>query len=201
MWVLKLGGSLYSDDVLRDWVAHIAAVQQPLVIVPGGGPFADQVRTAQVRWGVDDRTAHAMALLAMQQFGLLLCGLHPRLRAGEGSVGVRAVLADGGVPVWMPYREVGDKVDIDADWRVTSDSLALWLVRELDADGIVLVKSAAVPPGPQDASAWQRADLVDGAFATFAAGLRCPIHLINKTRYRDLDALLSDRVESMERRA
>ena len=46
-----------------------------MVIVPGGGAFADQVRLAQQHWQFDDKTAHSMAILAMQQMALLFKGL------------------------------------------------------------------------------------------------------------------------------
>ena len=50
-----------------------------IAIVPGGGPFADGVRTAQASIGYDDRAAHAMALMAMAQFGCALRSLNPAL--------------------------------------------------------------------------------------------------------------------------
>ncbi|MCG8046554.1 MAG: hypothetical protein N0C89_17320 [Candidatus Thiodiazotropha endolucinida] len=74
MWVVKLGGSLFNSADLRDWLAVLAKAGS-LVIVPGGGPFADQVRLAQRLWQIDDSSAHLMALLAMEQFGRMLCGL------------------------------------------------------------------------------------------------------------------------------
>jgi aspartokinase-like uncharacterized kinase len=68
MWVVKLGGSLFGSDHLGSWLSLLAKVGS-LVVVPGCGPFADQVRQAQHRWGFDDSTAHIMALLAMSRRG------------------------------------------------------------------------------------------------------------------------------------
>ena len=61
----------------------IAAEAGSIAIVPGGGPFADAVRTAQASMGYDDRAAHAMALMAMAQFGCALQSLNPALTAGR----------------------------------------------------------------------------------------------------------------------
>ncbi|HEY8219198.1 MAG TPA: uridylate kinase, partial [Methylobacter sp.] len=77
--VIKLGGSLSRTDAL---VNCLDAVEQnyqgrAVVIVPGGGAFADQVRLAQQHWQFDDNTAHHMALLAMQQMALMFKGLKP----------------------------------------------------------------------------------------------------------------------------
>ena len=79
MWVVKLGGSLQSFPGLRDWVRLIAEQGGGrVVLVPGGGQFADAVRAAQRTAGFDDRTAHGMALFAMEQYGLMLAALLAR---------------------------------------------------------------------------------------------------------------------------
>ena len=70
--IVKLGGSHANGRHLKDWLAAIAAEAGAIAIVPGGGPFADAVRTAQASMGYDDRAAHAMALKAMAQFGCAL---------------------------------------------------------------------------------------------------------------------------------
>ena len=78
--IVKLGGSHATGPHLKDWLAAIAAEAGAIAIVPGGGPFADAVRTAQAAIGYDDRAAHAMALMAMAQFGCALQSLNPALR-------------------------------------------------------------------------------------------------------------------------
>ncbi|OZA05848.1 MAG: uridylate kinase, partial [Methylophilaceae bacterium 17-44-8] len=46
MWVIKLGGSLLGTDELQQWLSCIAEYGDGrVVIVPGGGVFADTVRT------------------------------------------------------------------------------------------------------------------------------------------------------------
>ena len=70
--VIKLGGSHASGPHIRDWLAAIAAEKRRIVIVPGGGPFADAVRSTQASLGFDDSAAHDMALMAMAQFGRFL---------------------------------------------------------------------------------------------------------------------------------
>ena len=72
MWVVKLGGSLCEQapetSPLRDWLDLLVCEGAGrVVIVPGGGKFADAVRGAQAQWCFDDLTAHNMALLAMSQ--------------------------------------------------------------------------------------------------------------------------------------
>src|SRR3546814_1733087 len=80
LWVVKLGGSLAGGPELTGWLDALAAGGGSIVLVPGGGPFADAVRTMQRRWSFGDATAHHLALLAMEQYGLMLAGLQPVLR-------------------------------------------------------------------------------------------------------------------------
>jgi aspartokinase-like uncharacterized kinase len=145
--VVKLGGSLAGSPLLTVWLDAIAAGGGRLVLVPGGGPFADQVRESQRRWSFDDATAHHLALLAMEQYGLMLAGLQPRLRPAASRAEIRRVLAAGDVPLWLPTRMALGRPEIPETWDVTSDSLAAWLAVQLGAEGLLLVKSVAVAAG------------------------------------------------------
>jgi aspartokinase-like uncharacterized kinase len=142
---VKLGGSLATSPLLRPWLDALAAGAGQLVLVPGGGPFADEVRSMQRRCGFDDPTAHRLALLAMEQYGLMLAGLEPMLRPAATHAGIARVLAAGQVAVWQPTRMALGRKEIPESWDVTSDSLAAWLAAELRADGLLLVKSAPIP--------------------------------------------------------
>src|SRR5262245_7829471 len=78
--LVKLGGRHAKGPHIQDWLQAIAAEAGAIVIVPGGGPFADVVRSTQAAMGYDDSAAHAMALMAMAQFGCALQSLNPALR-------------------------------------------------------------------------------------------------------------------------
>ena len=101
--VVKLGGSTASRAEMSVWIAALASSSLPIVIVPGGGPFADQVRAAQKRMGFSDVAAHAMAILAMDQFAQIILDRQQRLVAGAVAGRDRARCSrDGKVPVWLP---------------------------------------------------------------------------------------------------
>ncbi len=193
MWVLKLGGSLYGSKQLAEWLRRLARHAGSLVVVPGGGPFADQVRLAQRRWHFDDRHAHAMALRAMEQFGNLLCAIDPRFMPADGNAGIHEVLARDRVPVWFPVRQILAESTVDAGWHVTSDSLALWLAAELVADGVVLVKSAVLPPASATIGSMQGDGVLDESFEQYAVRLDRPIHVINRDYPGELEAILDGR--------
>ena len=98
--IVKLGGSHAFSPHLKNWLDAIAGCTGCAVVVPGGGPFADAVRMTQPRMGFDDRAAHEMAVLAMEQYGCALTNLGAHLRRVASATAIRSVLRAGGVPVW-----------------------------------------------------------------------------------------------------
>ena len=158
--------------------------------MPGGGPFADQVRIEQAHWRFDDTSAHAMALLAMEQMGRMLYGLHAGFRAAEGILSMNDAWQRDRVPVWMPSAMVTREPAIAADWAVTSDSLAAWLASRLDTDGLLLVKSADLPRGLSDVSGLQRAGVLDDAFHLYSAPLAGRIRLLHRAHSGSFSAVL-----------
>jgi len=138
--VVKLGGSFAFSKHLRDWIAALASCAGRVVIVPGGGPFADTVRSAQRRMGFGDRAAHEMAILATEQYGRALASLDTRLSPADTVEAIRRDLDAGRAPVWMPARLALRADDIAPSWNVTSDSLAAWLAARIGARQLFLVK-------------------------------------------------------------
>jgi aspartokinase-like uncharacterized kinase len=138
--VVKLGGSFAFSPHLRDWIEALAVCAGHVVIVPGGGPFADAVRSAQPRMGFGDGAAHRMAVLAMEQYGHALVSLNGLLSPADTIEGIHRDLATGRVPVWMPARMVLGAGDIAPSWDATSDSLAAWLAGRIGADRLLLIK-------------------------------------------------------------
>src|SRR5215470_12428411 len=124
--IIKLGGSFAFSACLRDWITAIATCAGRVVIVPGGGPFADTVRMAQAQIGFDERAAHRMGLLAMEQYGCAIKSLHEKLALAETLDSIHCSLTEGKVPIWVSSRMVLGVSDIPQSWDVTSDSLAAW---------------------------------------------------------------------------
>src|ERR1700742_1585097 len=80
--VVKIGGGLlrtWGLDGLRRACADVVALsrRRPVLVVPGGGPFADAVRAVDAQVGLTDGIAHGLSLRAMDQLGVLLATLLP----------------------------------------------------------------------------------------------------------------------------
>lgn len=177
-WILKLGGSLAGAPVLDRWLALLDRHGGGrVVVVPGGGPFADAVRRAQRSVGYDDATAHDMALLAMEQYALALANRARTLRPAATKTTIRATLRACATPVWLPSRMLAGRDDAGRDWNTTSDSLAAWLAAELGAPRLVLVKRRSLTK-PTTARSLARAGIVDQAFPAALARCACECRII-----------------------
>ncbi len=150
--VVKLGGSYAFSQRLKAWLEALASCAGSVVVVPGGGPFADAVRAAQARMGFDDRAAHHMALLAMAQYGCALESLGSGFVTAASSEEIARAVRAGRVPIWSPLPMTLDAPDLPAAWEVTSDSLAVWLARTIGAGRVVLVKHVEVGPAGAQAA-------------------------------------------------
>lgn len=162
--VVKIGGSLQHSPHLNHWLHALAdRGRGRAVIVPGGGGFAEQIRLAQQRSGFDDHSAHCLALLAMAQYGHLLTTLQPGLQPLTAMRDIHAALHSRGVPVWLPLSLIDNETEVPASWDWSSDSIALWLAQQIDAD-LCLVKSVTPSESSRMADSLQQAGIVDRAF-------------------------------------
>ncbi len=192
MWVVKLGGSLLGKPELKAWLSLLARQSDGrIVIVPGGGVFADAVRNAQPVGGYDDATAHHMALLAMEQYGLVMKSLQPELAMASSELEIAERSWQHRAIVWMPSRMVLADEAIPMNWDVTSDSLAAWLAGKIGADRLVLVKHAECAEQPLPILRLVEEGVLDTRFAEFAASLACPIHVIDKSGSAGFSAALA----------
>lgn len=142
----------------------------------------------QRRWGFDDSTAHRLALMAMEQYGVMLAALHRNLRPAASRAEIGRTLRDGLVPVWLPTRMVLGRADIAESWDVTSDSLAAWLAGRLAADCLVLVKSVAAGSTVHDLV---RRGIVDPALPGFLARARSECRCIAASEHAALKRALT----------
>ena len=143
--VVKLGGSVVRSQELPAWLDVIAASPRPIIIVPGGGAFADEVHAAQAELGFGDGAAHRMALLAMDQLA----------------------------------------------WAVTSDSLALWLARRVNAGCCYVIKSIRRQRSDFSAAQLARDGVVDEAFPAMLKDASFRVHLLGRGDQAALAASLS----------
>jgi aspartokinase-like uncharacterized kinase len=137
--VVKIGGGLLSAeglDGLRRGCADVLelARDRPVLVVPGGGPFADVVRALDAQVGLGDGVAHRLALEAMDQLGLLLAPMLP------GAELQRELVAPRSLGLLVAAPAFAGRPDVPESWDVTSDSLAVLAAGAIGAEEAILLK-------------------------------------------------------------
>jgi 5-(aminomethyl)-3-furanmethanol phosphate kinase len=186
--VAKIGGSLHDSPNLTRWISALARWPHRLTLVSGGGPFADAVRAAQPKLGYDDRAAHAMAVLAMEQYAIALASLHDVALAATPEE-MKAAHDSGRIALWRPSVMVAGADAVTPGWDVTSDSLAAWLARRLGAASLLMIKSVDVGADralPDIVSA----GVVDPAFTAYVGDT--PVHVAGPRALANAAQLLAD---------
>ena len=139
---MKVGGGLLRDEGLEGLrracaEASALAAGRRVLVVPGGGPFADAVRAIDAQVGLGDDAAHGLALRAMDQLGVLLAPMLPSAELLTDLVAPRAL----GILAVAPA--FAGRPEIPASWAVTSDSLAVLAAAAIGAEEAVLLKPVA----------------------------------------------------------
>ncbi|MDD1662218.1 MAG: uridylate kinase [Methanomicrobiales archaeon] len=166
--MVKVGGSLFSEA--ERIVSILKGAGRPLLVVPGGGPFARLVRSMNL----PDEPAHWMAILAMDQFGWFLA-------AGE-----IPVTNEVGIPrrmeILLPYRVLCERDPLPHTWNVTSDTIAAWVASELGIDLLILKSVDGIMRGgalvPRIANPCT-SDVVDPCLIPFALAHRVKTTILN----------------------
>lgn len=124
--VVKIGGSL--TDCAGAIVGEILASGRQVLVVPGGGVFADGVRNLDPQ----PTAAHWMAVCAMEAYGWYLSSFGLPTTAEIAVPEKPAVL--------LPYAPFRAADPLPHSWDVTSDTIAAWVAGRLNAP-LALVKS------------------------------------------------------------
>ncbi len=146
--VIKVGGALMRDpEAFGCAVAGLGRLRRDarVVLVPGGGPFADAVRHADRQVGLGSDTAHWMAVMAMDQYAHVLGARIPGAVVIRNPGRIAVAHSAGRVPVLAPYQWLRRADPVSHSWDATSDSIAAWVAITLGATHLVLLKPAAGP--------------------------------------------------------
>ncbi len=192
MWIVKIGGSLLGSPELSRWLEVLVKFSKGhVIIVPGGGLFADAVREAQKLTNASDAVAHQLALLAMDQFGLLLAGMNDGLVTASSELEIAERGWQHRAMVWLPSQMILADQSIPQNWQVTSDSLSAWLANKLAAEQLILVKSKSLISYQKENVCHPQLladdDLIDSQLMHYIAGKKYQTWLLHKADYSVFD--------------
>ena len=142
--VVKLGGSImkYSHsivDSLQKYIERCNGSDHFILIIPGGGVFADSIRTISEKYEIGDDAAHWMAILSMEQYA------HYIIDKTEVNPVENINEIPSGVSVLLPYKMLRENDKLAHSWNVTSDTIGAWIawetgsrfIKVTDVDGVI----------------------------------------------------------------
>ena len=140
--VVKVGGSLASHpEKLRGLCIRLSEIAKAhrIIMLPGGADFADTVRKLDKRFSLSPAVSHHMAILGMDQYGLMLSNLTPNSQLTTNIHDLQETSNASKIPVLLPSAFLGNESDLDNSWDVTSDSIAAFLASKLHLKRAILV--------------------------------------------------------------
>ena len=170
--VVKLGGSLVSH--CHEIITVLQSTNRPLLIVPGGGAFADMVR--QLDTATDTDTAHWMACAAMDQYGWVL--------AAQGMKTTSRLACPGSPRILLPYCALRRYDPLPHSWDITSDTIAAWVAHRLGGDLLVLKSVDGITHEGNIVSLIEKTvptDVVDPSFIPYVLHHRIKTCVLNGT--------------------
>lgn len=141
---MKIGGSLLEyPEKLKLLCSNLVDLSNDfnLVIIPGGGIFAETVRDIYTRFTITEDTAHQMAVLAMNQYGLFLKNL-----IGDDSQIIEKVdelnncFKNKRIAIFQVSKIIESDNYLPKLWSVTSDSIAAYITQIIRAKNLILIK-------------------------------------------------------------
>jgi aspartokinase-like uncharacterized kinase len=192
--VVKIGGSLIKEapELVERLVKEFgsgnlkaagnthAGGESPfsILIVPGGGLFANAVRAADEKYSLGADAAHWMAVLGMEQYAFYLWD------KSRASATYMITDIPHGVSILFPYRLLKTEDPLPHTWEVTSDTIAAWVakrtearfVKVTDVDGI-LKEGKLIRKVSADSFTGNCASCIDPALPQFLLtnGINCLI--------------------------
>lgn len=129
-WVVKIGGSLFPEKAIN--LAQALLGNDTLVIC-GGGRFANQIRDYDEKLNFSATSAHETAIMTMDIVGTLLADKVKGAVAADNFYQAQNILKENKLPIFLPYHLMHYLDPLEHSWKITSDSISLYLAYILEA--------------------------------------------------------------------
>jgi aspartokinase-like uncharacterized kinase len=182
--VVKVGGSLYDwpqlGTRLREYLGTFRG--RSIVLVPGGGPFANVIRSMDETHRLGEERAHWLALQSLALAAHFLEQLLPGAKVIDGISAARNSWVVDRASILNIFRFArGDESrphHLPHRWSATSDSFAARVAIVARAERLILLKSSP-PSADSDWTVAARLGHVDALFPATIAEATFPVEMVN----------------------
>lgn len=143
--VFKIGGKiLENSNNIKSTISQLTQlydekILQKIIIIPGGGSFANFVRSLDEDLQIGDDLAHWIAIYSMNYNGIMLNRKYPDLESVEKLKTLQD--AKQMFCIFLPYSFLREDDTLPHNWDVTSDSIALYVANKLKLSQCFLIKN------------------------------------------------------------
>lgn len=138
MWIVKIGGSWLQNPKLPSLVSFLQKfANQEIVLVVGGGVFAETVRDVYKANKMSEATGHVLAMKATEIFAYYLKSINPDILITHKITN----FIKKNLNLWLPTEKLSFEKKFEKNWESTSDSIATWLYSNTNSKGVVFIKS------------------------------------------------------------
>jgi aspartokinase-like uncharacterized kinase len=142
--VIKIGGNMLVNhfDTIEPLFKTITGLgrHHRLVVTPGGGTLADEVRRMYRDLNLSELTAHNMAILAIDQMAFMINQFLERSQIVFDPSDARRTTKGHQIAIIAPFRLMHNRDPLPHSWSVTSDAIAAYIARTMRAEKLILVK-------------------------------------------------------------
>ncbi len=137
-WVVKIGGSLFPEKAIKLCESILTfnnSLKSPMkiIFICGGGAFANKIRDYNNELHFSDTANHNSAIMCMDIIGTLLSDKVQGLEVAKSIDMVDSLLEQGSFPILIPSTFIEGLDPFEHSWRITSDSIALYISNLLKA--------------------------------------------------------------------
>jgi len=138
MWIVKIGGSWLKNPKLPLLINFLQKfAKEKIVLVVGGGVFAETVRNVYKSNKMTEETGHILAMKATEIFAYYLKSINPDIRITNRVTN----FIKKNLNLWLPTEKLSFEKKFQKNWESTSDSIATWLYTNNKSKGVVFIKA------------------------------------------------------------
>ncbi len=142
--IFKIGGKILENfEDLNSTISQLTQLYdkgsvKKIILIPGGGTLANFIRKVYSELKFTEDLGHWMGVMSMNYNGIELGKKFPELDVIENVNRLKKL--DRSFSIFLPYRFLKEIDRLPHSWDVTSDSITLFLAKELEIPHCFLIK-------------------------------------------------------------
>jgi len=139
MHLIKVGGSLtyFAKYLLNELKIFCSENNNKILIIPGGGAFANVVRELNEKTDLNNSGSHKLATMCMDLTGIYFSEISG-IKTADNLYEAKKILKDDNIVILLPSKIVLSTDELPHSWDITSDSIAVYTAKLLNLNNIII---------------------------------------------------------------